>query len=45
MPFVSKRQRRYLFKNNPELAIKWADETPAKAKLPEKVKKSKPKRR
>lgn len=26
MPFRSERQRRYLFRNHPEMAKRWADE-------------------
>ena len=40
MPFKSKAQQKYLFLNEPEVARKFAKETPKKAykKLPEHVK-------
>lgn len=36
MPFESKRQARYLFAREPEVAKRWAKETPDMKKLPEK---------
>jgi hypothetical protein len=38
VPFVSKAQRAYLFKNKPEMAKEWEAATPKGAKLPEHVK-------
>jgi hypothetical protein len=38
MPFVSERQRRYLFAKEPEVAERFAKETPKGKKLPEKAK-------
>lgn len=40
MPFSSKAQQRWMFKNKPEMAKKWADETNFKG-LPERKKKKK----
>lgn len=37
MPFKSEAQRRHLEKNHPEIAKAWAADTPADAKLPERV--------
>lgn len=37
MPFVSKAQRRYLFANKPEMAKRWAAETPKNKSLPERL--------
>lgn len=47
MPFKSKAQRAWMYKNNPKLAEKWEKETSKSASLPDKVakKKSKPKKR
>jgi hypothetical protein len=39
MPFKSKAQRKYLFAKHPEVAKKYAKETPKGKKLPEHVKK------
>jgi len=39
MPFKSDSQRRWMFANEPEMAHRWADETPNMKDLPEKVKK------
>lgn len=36
MPFVSKAQRAYLYKNHPDIAERWAKETPKNAPLPER---------
>jgi len=36
MPFKSKAQARYLFAREPEMAKRWAKETPSMKKLPEK---------
>lgn len=45
MPFVSEAQRRWMFKNRPEMAAEWAAETPDSAALPERAKRgSAPKR-
>ena len=42
MPFKSEAQRRYLWKNNPEVAEKWAHEKGGKKKdLPYHVKRAK----
>lgn len=38
MPFKSEAQRRYLYAREPEIATRWARETPKNAKLPERVK-------
>ena len=51
MPFKSKAQQRFMFKMHPEMAKRWAKETPnmkglpakAKAKAKPKVRKVKPK--
>lgn len=32
MPFKSEKQRKYLWKNNPKLAQKWADKYGSKAR-------------
>lgn len=37
MPFKSDAQRRWMYKNEPAMAKRWAAETPANAKLPAKV--------
>lgn len=34
MPFKSEKQRRYLWSQEPEVAKKWAKETPKGKKLP-----------
>jgi hypothetical protein len=39
MPIVSKAQQRWMFANKPEMAERWAKETPDIKALPEKVKK------
>jgi len=39
MPFVSKAQRRFLYARHPEIAKRWAKETPKGKKLPEHKKK------
>lgn len=41
MPFKSKAQMRMMFKKNPEMAKRWAKETPSIKRLPEKLKKKK----
>ncbi len=41
MPFKSQAQRNWMFVNKPEMAEKWAAETPKNKKLPKKVKKNK----
>lgn len=38
MPFKSKKQRAYLYANEPEVAAKFQAETPKNAKLPLRVK-------
>ncbi len=45
MPFKSKAQQKYLFSQKPEVAKKFAEETPKSSynKLPKTVKKSKKK--
>jgi len=40
-PFVSKSQRKWMYKNKPELAKKWEAHTPKNKKLPKKLKKKK----
>lgn len=35
MPFESKAQRGFMFAKHPEIAKRWAKETPKDAKLPE----------
>ena len=37
MPFKSKKQRAWMYKNKPEMAAQWEAETPKGEKLPEKV--------
>ena len=44
-PFKSKSQRREMFANQPEIAKRWAKETPKNAKLPEHIKKKKAKKK
>ena len=39
MPFTSKSQQKWMFVNKPEMAKRWAKETPDFKKLPEHVKK------
>lgn len=36
MPFESKSQQRWMFSQHPEMAKRWAKETPNIKKLPEK---------
>lgn len=36
MPFQSKAQMRFLYAKHPEIAKRWADETPSVEKLPPK---------
>jgi hypothetical protein len=45
MPFKSQAQRKYLYANEPKVAAKFAKETPKGAKLPQKVKPSKSKKK
>ena len=40
MPFKSKSQRGYMFVHHPEIAKRWADETPDMKGLPAHVKQS-----
>jgi hypothetical protein len=44
MPFVSKKQRAFLYAEHPEIAERWAQETAKNAKLPEYAKKKKRKK-
>jgi hypothetical protein len=44
MPIKSKAQRRFLHATDPELAKKFEEETPKKAKLPEHVRHKKGKK-
>lgn len=37
MPFKSKAQQRYMFKNEPKIALKWAKHTPDMENLPQHV--------
>ena len=37
MPFESKSQQRFMFSQHPEMAKRWAKETPDIKDLPEKV--------
>lgn len=37
MPFKSKSQQRWMFAKHPQMAKRWADETPNIKRLPEKV--------
>jgi hypothetical protein len=41
MPFKSSDQRKFLFANYPDVAARYAAETPKGKKLPKKVKKKK----
>jgi hypothetical protein len=41
MPFKSQAQRKWMFANKPEMAKRWAKETPKGKALPKKVKKNK----
>ncbi len=46
MPFKSKAQERWMFATHPEMAKRWAKETPSQKALPAKVtKKSTPKKK
>lgn len=45
MPLKSKAQQRFMFAKKPKMAKEWAEETPDIKKLPEHVKKKKPKKR
>lgn len=45
VPFRSKRQMRWMFANHPEMAERWAKETPNEKALPEKAKCKKKKRK
>jgi len=42
MPFKSKAQRKWMYKNFPEMAKRWEKESPLPSRLPNRVK---PKRR
>jgi hypothetical protein len=42
MPFKSEAQRRYMYRNLPEIAARWEKETPSGAKLPTRVNPKKP---
>jgi hypothetical protein len=44
MPFKSEAQRRYLYATEPKVAKRWEKETPRNAKLPERVKRKKPRK-
>ena len=37
MPFKSKAQMRYMFSQHPDIAKRWADETPNEKKLPNRL--------
>lgn len=37
MPFKSQAQRRYMYKNLPEIAAQWEKETPKGTNLPKRV--------
>lgn len=37
MPFLSKRQARWMFANKPAMAKEWAAATPSLRRLPERV--------
>lgn len=39
MPFVSEKQRAWMYANKPEMAQKWEDHTPDNANLLERVSK------
>jgi superfamily II DNA or RNA helicase len=43
MPFVSQAQRRWMYANHPEMALRWEAHTPKDAKLPERKTKKKKK--
>jgi hypothetical protein len=45
MPFKSKAQRRYLYSQKPKVAKEFASKTKKGAKLPEKVKKTRKKKK
>lgn len=45
MPFVSKAQARWMFKNKPKMAKEWAKMTPDIKSLPKRVKRRKPTRK
>ena len=38
MPFKSKAQRRWMYKNLPEMAKRWESETPSSKTLPPRIK-------
>jgi hypothetical protein len=42
-PIKSRAQRKWLYANKPEMALRWEKETPKGKKLPEKVAKKKKK--
>jgi len=39
MPFKSESQRKWMYDNDKDMAVKWEKETPKGKKLPKKVKK------
>lgn len=39
MPFKSKKQQDYMFMKHPDIAARWAKETPDMKNLPERVQK------
>lgn len=41
MPFKSEAQKKWMYKNKPEMAKKWQKETPKGKKLPYKVSRKK----
>ena len=45
MPFKSQAQRRWMYKNKPNMAKEWESETPKGKRLPKRVKKKKKKGR
>ncbi len=45
MPFVSQKQRAWMYKNKPKMAKEWESKTTKGKKLPTRVKKKKGKKR
>lgn len=45
MPFKSKAQKRFMYSQHPDIAKRWSHEYPEHERLPEKVKKKKPKKK
>lgn len=45
MPMVSQAQRRWMWANKPEMARRWEDHTPVGKPLPERVGKTRPRRK